>query len=70
MVITLVKVVAKNTYDGKLVNRLSTVGVYSLIACLEGAGIEFGNQVLTRVKGGTVEQRLDPAYVAPAVCRH
>jgi len=40
MDITLVNVTTKITFDGNLVNRLSTVGIYSLIACLENAGID------------------------------
>jgi radical SAM superfamily enzyme YgiQ (UPF0313 family) len=39
MDITLVNIASKTTYDGKLVNTLSTVGIYSLIACLEQADI-------------------------------
>lgn len=37
--ITLINITSKNTYDGKIVNRLSTIGIYSLIACLEDSGI-------------------------------
>lgn len=39
MDVTLVNIASKTTYDGNLVNRLSTVGIYSLIACLEQAGL-------------------------------
>lgn len=43
MDITLINITSKTTYDGKLVNTLSTVGIYSLIACLEreGVGVDF-----------------------------
>jgi radical SAM superfamily enzyme YgiQ (UPF0313 family) len=40
MDITLINIASETTYDGKTVNTLSTVGVYSLIACLEQAGME------------------------------
>lgn len=40
MDITLVNISTKTTFDGRSVNRLSTVGIYSLIACLEGLGIK------------------------------
>jgi len=39
MDLTLVNIASKTTYDGKRVNILSTVGIYSLVACLEDAGI-------------------------------
>lgn len=39
MDITLVNIASKTTYDGKLVNVMSTVGIYSLVACLEQAGV-------------------------------
>ncbi|MCM2267708.1 MAG: B12-binding domain-containing radical SAM protein [Elusimicrobiales bacterium] len=40
MDITLVNIASKTTYDGKRVNLLSTVGIYSLAACLEQAGVK------------------------------
>ena len=39
MDLTLVNIASKTTYDGKVVNTLSTVGIYSLAACLEAAGL-------------------------------
>ncbi|MFH1415439.1 MAG: radical SAM protein [Elusimicrobiota bacterium] len=40
MDITLINITTKTTFDGVLVNRLSTVGIFSIIACLEQVGIE------------------------------
>lgn len=40
MDITLVNISTKTTFDGRSVNRLSTVGIYSLIACLESEGFK------------------------------
>ncbi len=37
--ISLINIASKTTYDGMVVNTLSTVGVYSLAACLEAAGL-------------------------------
>jgi len=39
MDLTLINIASKTTYDGKVVNVLSTVGAYSLIACLKKEGI-------------------------------
>jgi radical SAM superfamily enzyme YgiQ (UPF0313 family) len=64
MDITLVNIASKTTYDGKQVNILSTVGIYSLIACLERAGqtVDFREYFLDFEKSPSAELKDAAAF--------